>query len=160
MKPKRALAYLKNALLIVLSMIVIAGATGLSYQAHYCHNKLSGIAFYTELGIQKSASCGCADDEKDVIPTGNSTVLTKNSCCSSIAFFKKLTLVNTANDLLPIALIQPAVIAVFSDISLPEYSGNENLSSFDFLFRPPPLSGRKLVLFLSQQRIPLISNNC
>lgn len=160
MKPEQIRAYLKNALLIVLSMIVIAGATGLSYQVHFCHNKFSGIAFYTELGVQKAASCGCADDEKDIIPTGNSTAFTKKSCCSNIEFFKKLTLENTANDYSLSTWVHPAIVAVFSSLIQPVKSGTENISTFDFRFRPPPLAGRKLVLFLSQQRIPSINSVC
>lgn len=160
MKSEQIRSGLKNVLLIGLSMIVIAGATGLSYQAHFCHNKLSGIAFYTELGVQKAASCGCADDEKMSIPHGNSTIFTKKSCCSNIEFFKKLTLENTASNYTISACIQPAIIAVFSSVIQPVKSGTENISTFDFRFRPPPLAGRKLVLFLSQQRIPSISTIC
>lgn len=161
MNLKRIRIYFRNALLIALSMIVVAGATGLSYQVHYCHDKISGIAFYTELGVQKSASCGCADDKIiDSHSTGNSTVLKKTSCCSDITFFKKLTIINSASDFSQTALVQPAVIAEVSTNIQPVNSGNHNLSSFDFRFRPPPLAGRKLVLFLSQQRIPVIIYNC
>lgn len=153
--------YFRNAMLIALSVIVVAGATGLSYQVHYCHDKLSGIAFYTELGVQKSASCGCADDKiTDSQSERNSTVLKKASCCSDISFFKKLTIVSSASDFSQTALAQPAVIAEISTTIQPVDTGNDNLSSFDFRFRPPLLAGRNLVLFLSQQRIPVIINNC
>jgi hypothetical protein len=158
---KRIIFFFRNALLIVLTMIVIAGATGLSYKAHYCHNRLSGIAFYTELGLQQSAGCGCSDDKEINHPSkGNGTFLTSNSCCSNISYFKKLTLVNSANDFSVSAYVQTAVIAIFSDNLLPVKPGNDIFSSFDFRFRPPPLTGRKLVLFLSQLRIPVITYNC
>ena len=62
MNPRPVLVFAKSTLIIALALIVMAGATGLSFKAHYCHNKLSGIAFYTELGLQKPASCGCKED--------------------------------------------------------------------------------------------------
>jgi hypothetical protein len=152
---------LRNALLIVLTMIVIAGATGLSYKVHYCHDKLSGIAFYTELGIQKSATCGCKDDEKVLSShsAGSSSILKKSSCCSNIAFFKKLTIVYTPTDFSTTTVNPPEVIAVFSGEILPVTSGTQNISTYNIGFRAPPLAGRKLVLFLSQQRLPAISYN-
>jgi hypothetical protein len=160
MFPKRLLTYSKNALLIVFAMIVVAGATGLSYKAHFCHDKLSGIAFYTEIGLQHSATCGCEGDKGVGHHSAtNGTFLNKNSCCSNISYFKKLTLVSSANDFSVSTCMQTAVINLFSDNFLPEQSGNDILSSFDFRFRPPPLTGRELVLFLSQLRIPLIVYN-
>ncbi len=159
---KRFRLYSKNALLIVLSMMVIAGATGLSYKAHYCHGHLSGIAFYTELGIQKSATCGCNDDARaaKLSVSGRETLVKKSGCCSDISFFNKLTIESFANDFSPAAPVQPAVIAIFCVISCPPAAVNNDIAFFDTSYPPPHLSGRKLVLFLSQQRIPLITYYC
>ena len=162
MKLKIIRLYLKNALLVVLAAIVLAGATGLSYQAHYCHDKLAGIAFYPELGLQQSASCGCANDltDKNSPPANSKPVLTKNSCCSNVSYFSKLSLESSVKDLSSLVLLQPAVISVLSNVfasCTPEKVESELPVSSAF---PSPLAGRKLVLFLSQQRIPLISYNC
>lgn len=154
--------YLKNASFVALAMIVIAGATGLSYQAHYCHDKLSGIAFFPELGLQQLASCGCANDlpEKNKPLADSKPVLTKNSCCSNVSFFNKLSIESQVKDLSCLVLLQPAVISLLENVfsaGIPEKDYFETPVSGAL---PSPLAGRKLVLFLSQQRIPLISYNC
>lgn len=155
--------YTKNALLIVLSMFVMAVTTGLSYKAHYCHGNLSGIAFYSELNLQQTVSCGC---KGDAIPennpeSGDLSVLTKNSCCSIISFFSKLNIESQSNCFSSLVVIKPVVSAELFSNNSQYASEKESLPVFDFRFYPPsPLAGRKLVLFLSQQRIPLISYNC
>jgi len=162
MKAKQILTYLKNTFLIVLAMIVMAGVTGFSYQAHYCHDKLSGIAFYPGLGFQQSISCGCAID----MHTANSQrndgfpVLNKNSCCSNVSFFSKLSVESPSPDYssgFQVPTSSAAPVILFTET---EVSGNGNIQSIDSGFKPVHRAGRKLVLFLSQQRIPLISYNC
>jgi hypothetical protein len=155
-------AYTRKALLIALAILVIAGATGLSYTAHYCHGSLSGVAFYTELGIQQKASCGCKEDANTgKVPSANdATSINSKGCCSNLSFFNKLNIESISYDFSALTLIQPAVIAVFSSNTFLAEPENINISDSDFVFRPPPLAGRQLVLFLSQQRIPLISYNC
>jgi hypothetical protein len=159
MKARQIRKYLKNAFLIALAMIVMAGVTGFSYQAHYCHNKLSGIAFYPELGFQQSSSCGCAEDAEPVNSqaSGNFPVLTKNSCCSNVSFFSKLTI--ESHVIANTTIISPLSATVAMSINIPDsgISHHENLLNADIGILPVPLAGRKLVLFLSQQRIPLIS---
>lgn len=159
MKARQIRKYLKNAFLIALAMIVMAGVTGFSYQAHYCHNKLSGIAFYPELGIQQSASCGCAEDVEPINSqaSGNFPVLTKNSCCSNVSFFSKLTI--ESHVIANTAIVSELTATIAININLPDsdISHHENLLDADIGILPVPLAGRKLVIFLSQQRIPLIS---
>jgi hypothetical protein len=153
--------YAKNALLIALAMIVIAGATGLSYKAHYCHDRLAGIAFYTELGIQKDASCGCKDDIIKASSVATKTlVVKKKACCSDISYFNKLNIESQTNNVSSFVLYQPAFVAVIIHITFQLAPANDNIPVSDPGFRSPPLAGRRLVLFLSQQRIPLISYNC
>ena len=162
MKIRQIRKYLKNALLIALAMIVMAGVTGLSYKAHYCHNKLSGIAFYTELGFQQSASCGCKEDADPVNrqTSGNFPVLTKNGCCSNISFFSKLIIESHVTDYTTHITGVPAALAISINSADSEISHNEDHTIIDTGVLPVPLAGRKLVLFLSQQRIPLVSYNC
>ena len=154
--------YAKNALLIVLSMIVMAGAIGLSYKAHYCHGNLSGLAFYTGIGVQQVTSCGCAvDDNSGKQQTAtNAPVLSKISCCSNVSFFSKLNIESPVNFVSSLQLIQPAVIVIISD-NIPQLTAEkESIPNSGLRSPPTSLAGRKLVLFLSQQRIPLISYNC
>lgn len=162
MKARQIRKYLKNAFLIALAMIVVAGVTGLSYQAHYCHNKLSGIAFYPELGFQQSTSCGCAVDVNpvDSHSRGNLPVLKKNSCCSNVSFFSKLIIESQVTDYTAHVTGVPATIAFNINFTDSYISHTDNLPIVDTGVLPVPLAGRKLVLFLSQQRIPLISYNC
>ncbi len=143
-------------------MIVMAGATGLSYKAHYCHGNLSDISFFTGLGIQQTASCGCAIEKNDgkIQSYAKTPVLTKNNCCSNISFFSKLNIESPVNYFSSLTLIQPAVIVVLFDYTPQLAAEKENIPISDFRYSPAPLAGRKLVLFLSQQRIPLISYNC
>lgn len=160
---KRIRVYFKNAFAIALSMLIMAGATGLSYQAHYCHDRFSGVAFYTELGIQKAASCGCKEDSfTGKVPTSNRepVSLRKDGCCSDISFSGKLkveSLVHYYSSLIQLQPVSDYIIFentnrfTYKEVSIPV-----NYSEYP----PPPLAGRKLVLFLSQQRIPLISYNC
>lgn len=154
---KHIRVFAKNAMLIVLSMIVFAGAVGMSYKAHYCNGNLSGIAFYTELGLQKEASCGCENASfsgKQSASDNSSTVIKKKSCCSNVSFFSKLNLESPVNYFSTVVQVQPAFIALTLNIAPQLISGDEIIRVFDYRFRPPPIAGRKLVLFLSQQRIP------
>jgi hypothetical protein len=161
MSLKHFRVYTKNAVLIVLSMIVLAGASGLSYTAHFCHGNLAGIAFYTELGLQQPVSCGCAADASSCSQTASSesTDFNKESCCSNISFFSRLSIEIPANQLSSLSLVQPAFIEIcLSDSQLmTAETGNHPVCNLKF--RPPPIAGRKLVLFLSQQRIPFNSYN-
>jgi len=162
MLARQILTYFKNAFVIVLAMILMAGVTGFSYQAHYCHDKLSGIALYPELGFKQSISCGCAVEANPLNSRSNSSspVLTKNSCCSNVSFFSKLTIESQINGFNSGISIQPAVIAYTIIFSDSHNFSKEILSDLDTGTLPVPLAGRQLVLFLSQQRIPSISYNC
>jgi hypothetical protein len=161
MSLKHFRVYTRNAVLIVLSMIVLAGASGLSYTAHYCHGKLSGVAFYTGLGLQKPVSCGCKADASSCRQTesSESTDLNKISCCSNISFFNRLSVETPTNQLSSLTLVQPAFIEIGSSDSQLITAETGNLPVCNLKFRPPPIAGRKLVLFLSQQRIPFSSFN-
>ncbi|MEI6061012.1 MAG: hypothetical protein WCR72_09905 [Bacteroidota bacterium] len=162
MNLKRFHIYAKNAFLIALAMIVLAGASGLSYKAHYCHGSLAGIAFYTEIGLQQKAGCGCKDDAiiAKNLAVAKDIVIKKKPCCSDISYFGKLNTESTSSPVLIQATIEPAPTAVICHtLCLPD-AGKQLVSDFDFKFPPPLLAGRKLVLFLSQQRIPLIRYYC
>jgi hypothetical protein len=159
MNMKRIRICASNALLIVFAMIVLAGATGFSYNAHYCHGKLSGVSFFTEIGIQQTASCGCALDEetRNAHYATSPPVLKKNSCCSNVSFFSKLNIESPSTYFSSIIVNPPVVIDLLFSNAEQLASERENIPVSGFLFSPPPLAGRKLVLYLSQQRIPLIS---
>ncbi|MFZ4545817.1 MAG: hypothetical protein ACOYN4_00200 [Bacteroidales bacterium] len=163
MNLRPVIVFAKSTLIIALALIVMAGATGLSFKAHYCHNKLSGIAFYTELGLQKPASCGCKEDlsknkRNPFSPAPLS--LSKNGCCANVSFFSKLNLETTHCVYSSSPIVQPEISIVFSQKDL-LLAGNNELFPLSFAESPPPpISGRKLVLFLCQQRIPSISYNC
>jgi len=148
--------FTKNALIITLAVIVMAGATGLSYKAHYCHGNLAGIAFFTEIGIQQTTACGCSDDDSGQAVSG-SPVLKKDSCCSDVSFFSKLNIESPVNFVSSAQLFQPAVIVLIPDNFLQLAAEKVNIPNSGLRSPPTPLTGRKLVLFLSQQRIPLIS---
>jgi hypothetical protein len=155
--------FLKRALLIVFSIVVMAGATGLSFKAHYCHGSLSGIAFYTELGIQKPVSCGCKEDLFCAKSQSTKSVLvsiSKKSCCSNISIYKKLNFEILANTKLISVLVLPCLNFFIFNNNPQIVNEVENTSVSDFRFKPPPRAGRLLVLFLSQLRIPLIIYNC
>lgn len=163
MNLKRIRNYTKNALAVALAMLVLAVCTGLSYTAHYCHNRLSGIAFYPELGIQKPASCGCKEDSSiGKVQTSSVTQATfkKNGCCTNISFFGKLNVETPVNYYSSFASLPPACDIIVFDISNQHASEKEDISIYNTEYPPPLLAGRKLVLFLSQQRIPLIDYNC
>lgn len=153
---KQIRMYTKNALLITLAVIVMVSVTGFSYKAHYCHGNLSGIAFYSELGIRQSISCGCADDNS-THPVSDSPVIKKNNCCSNVSFFSKLNIESPASYVSSLSLIYPVLIISLSDFT--QQLAVITDFNFDTSFRSPStqLAGRKLVLFLSQQRIPSVS---
>ncbi|MHC1774723.1 MAG: hypothetical protein AB9834_04845 [Lentimicrobium sp.] len=156
MSLKRIRVFARNAILIVLSMIVFAGAVGMSYKAHYCGGNLSGVAFYTELGLQKEVSCGCESAclSVDQPASDISASLSKDNCCSNVSFFSKLNIVSPVNHFSALALVQPIFIALSINIAPQLISKDEIIRVYDYQFRPPPIAGRQLVLFLSQQRIP------
>ncbi len=160
---KRIRRYIKNSFTIALTALVLAAATGLSYQAHYCHDRLFGVAFYTELGIQKAASCGCKEDSftgKVAASKNEPVTLKKDECCSDVTFSGKLKVETLVHFTSPIPLIQPVSDCIGFDTEI--QVANEKCSSpvNDSKFSLPSLSGKKLVLFLSQQRIPLINYTC
>ncbi len=153
----------KNVIIFVFTMIVLAGATGLSYKAHYCHNHFAGIAFFTELGLQKPASCGCKEDalvskakKENAFPIS----INKKGCCSEISFFGRLKIETTVLDYSSNEIILPVLEAALSNIPQQLMLCEENEQITYYKYPPPPLAGRKLVLFLSQQRIPSVSYDC
>lgn len=161
MNHRKIYNYLRNTLLFVLAISILVSATGFSYKVHYCHGSFSGLALYPEFGFEPSVACGCAVTADNVVDTGSdSPVIESNSCCSNISYFSKL------------ALESPVTVFEIQSVSLParelsqfEFTNtelqNENVSIHDFSFIPvAPLAGRKLVLFLSQQRIPFSIYNC
>lgn len=153
---KRLTGIFRSMLLAGLTVILLASASGLSFKAHYCNGNLTGIAFYTELGLQKPVNCGCGHHPSGApVPSGEALpLLQKASCCSNISYYSKLEIVSKAAG--QWSLVQPdaPVSASEENKSLPVSveAGEENKTAFKL--RPPPMSGRKLVLFLSQQRIP------
>jgi len=160
---KPLLVFAKSTLVIVLAMIVLVGATGLSYKAHYCHERFWGIAFYTEIGLQKPTSCGCKEDASILKTNPFSSVqvsISKNSCCSNVSFFSKLNLETTRGDYFPAPIVHPEIPFVDSDKDLLLASINELFAISASEPPPSPISGRKLVLFLCQQRIPSIGYYC
>ena len=162
MNTKLIRTYFKNVLLIAFAILFMAGSAGFSYKAHYCHNKLSGIAFYPGLGLQQSISCGCASDSQPFDSQNNIgfPVLKKNSCCSNVSFFSKLSVESPSPHYSSGFQLQTSSAGLVIIFSETEVSGNGNIQRIDSGLKPVHLSGRKLVLFLSQQRIPLISYNC
>jgi len=159
MMGRKILIFVKQTILIALSVLLVSSAIGLSYRVHYCHGSVSGIAFYPELGIAQSNSCGCALDSENsgTQPDSKLPVLSKNSCCSNVSFFSKLTIESPVNNFSTGITLQQAVITLFSHTISPVTAENEIVSFIDLSISPPPLAGRQLVLFLSQQRIPAIS---
>ncbi|MBK9358301.1 MAG: hypothetical protein IPN08_13085 [Bacteroidales bacterium] len=156
MSIKRLGDFTGSVILIVLSMIVFAGASGLSYTAHYCNGNLSGIAFYTELGLQKPVTCGCGhpSDDKQYPSSGGQPVMQKTACCSNIKYFSKLNLESPVTFSASEILLQSPLLESEAINKVKFVSETDNVPVFDFRFRPPPIAGRELVLFLSQQRIP------
>lgn len=154
--------YLKNALLIAMAVMVIAGSMGFSYTVHYCHDKLSGVAFYPELGLNNSASCGCAANMPDTeTPVSDSKpVLMKHTCCSNVSYFSKLAIESPVQGFSVLGLLQPAVISISGFDSGSFVSEKDNFETLGSTDLPPPIAGRKLVLFLSQQRIPFNTYTC
>jgi hypothetical protein len=163
MNLKPVIVFAKSIMIVVFAMIVLAGATGLSFKAHYCHNKLSGVAFYTELGLQKPASCGCMAELSSSKTNPYLSVpvsISKNSCCANVSFFGKLNFETLPSVYSHSSIAQPEIAIVFSEMDL-LLAANKDFFSISFAAAPPPpISGRKLVLFLCQQRIPSISYNC
>lgn len=149
---KRLRNFINRLMLTILSLTVFAGAFGLSYQAHYCGGHLSGIAFYTELGIQDPVSCACIEHSREE-HTGYTDNLNKKSCCKDESFYSRLVPQYSQNHSLTQFARFSAAEAV-NGISYTCLLPADNKLISDNNFRPPPLSGRHLVLFLSQQRIP------
>jgi len=154
--------YFKNATLAAIAVIVLAGTTGLSYKAHYCHERLSGIAFFTELGLQKPATCGCKDDKQTAKATSGEKLplsFHQRSCCTNISFFNKLNVETTSS--VSLKSVTPAVAAIFTSFINILPAGRETIPTvLTTRQRYKPLSGRRLVLLLSQQRLAPIHNNC
>lgn len=148
---KRLRTYVSKIVLIMLSMTVFAGAFGLSYQAHYCGGHLSGIAFYTELGIEEPISCGCSDHSTE--PSGWPVSLDKKSCCKDESFYSRLVPEYSQNHS-TVQLIQLSTAEVETGLTYSISPVEQTNTVTSFYLRPPPKAGRDLVLFLSQQRIP------
>ncbi len=149
-------------MLILLSVIVMAGATGLSYKAHYCKGTLSGISMYPGLGLTQSASCCCdADKPAGKTPTPcDYSELNKNKCCTNITVFSKLNIESPATTFTTLKTIHPVLVTSMQGETYPSICNITGIPFSDAELSPQPLSGRKLVLFLSQQRIPQVSYFC
>lgn len=153
---------LKTSISVLMALIIMFGVIGLSYQAHYCHERLSGIALYPGLGIQQAVACGCINDisKSDFAQTDSNHQLKKKSCCTNITRFDKLTIELPVRDFKPVLIIQPLSTALVTNILSPVSTIDEPCFGSDIGIRPVSIAGRQLVLFLSQQRIPSVSSSC
>lgn len=148
---KRFRSLVLNAFVLILSALLFAGSFGLSYQVHYCCNVRHGIAFYPELGLQDPVRCGCSTDITS--DNNGNPEFTSGSCCKDESFHTRLTPEYSQNH------SYRCPENSFTNLSGLPYSDlvittDDKLPVVLPYFRPPPLGGRQLILFLSQQRIP------
>ncbi len=161
MKRKSGLYSLYNSAAVLLLIVVIAATSGFSYTIHFCHGSRTGIAMYPELTNTK-AGCGCEKDGMSVSSTFSYGIqpvsIHKSGCCKNLHFFQKINTVSREQiraDILPLFNLL-AFCGAELIISNPErIKDNQSL-----LHLPPLISGKTLVFFLNQLRIPSNQGDC
>lgn len=148
---KRLRSIFLKAFVFILSAILIAGAFGISYQVHYCCNVRHGIAFYPELGFQDPVRCGCS--AKIPSKKNDKSEITSGSCCKDESFNNRLIPEYSQNHSYRSLDVISTNLSGLSSSAIVTTTDNTLPIVLPYL-RPPPLGGRQLVLFLSQQRIP------
>lgn len=143
-------------LIISLAILLLLANTGISIRAHFCHGNFSQIIAYSEFGVSKEISCNCKLDIKvNSKSDTNEEQIHRNQCCKNTYTYNKLLVesnISFSHSLSDIA------IPILKLRELSQLSNTE--TSEATIFAPPTLpnlSGRKLILFLSQIRIPAFS---
>jgi hypothetical protein len=142
-----------KTLIVSLAILLLLANTGISIRAHFCHGNLSQIIAYSEFGVSKEILCNCNVDIKVNSKSDTSEEqIHRNQCCKNTYTFNKLHIESSISFSYPLSDI---AIPILKLRELVQPSNTE--TSDNKIFTPPILpniSGRKLILFLSQIRSP------
>jgi hypothetical protein len=154
---------LSKVVLILLATVLLASNTGLIYSSHYCHGRLTDVTLYPGSGISDSKICECTPDANhsaDIEQHPGKYQLKAQNCCSNISAYSKLDfdatqVIQQDNRIikLPIIFRLPEVASITETV--------ETISQILVFSKPVhPVSGRELVVFLLQLRIPFAKFFC
>lgn len=155
MSKKKSL--LSKILIVSLAVLLLLANTGISIRAHYCHGNLSQVIAYSEFGVSAKAKCNCADQDLSNDNSFNDNVeqIIKPKCCKNTYAFNKLKVESS------LISFEKNIISPIPFAFLPElFIAQTIISDYSTLYSPPiveHLSGRALILFLSQLLIPAFS---
>ncbi len=146
-------------------LVLLYGTAGMTVLHHVCNSsRTDEVTLYPGILEDKGSSC-CGEEmgmTRPVLPgneksTGNSCV-DEPPCCTSILKYYKL-------DITQVRISEPVVTAIsVAEIPSPVASATaparttHPMHSGFFRFKSPPLSGKALVIFLHQVRIPAPSS--
>lgn len=142
-----------KTLIVSLAILLLLANVGISVRAHYCHGNLSQIVAYSEFGISNEILCNCKIEIKTSLPSNSGhTQLQKHTCCKNTYTFNKLHVEST------VVMSQHFELIKYHAFSIIEFIKEESFEAVKKHIPSPPLipsfSGKKLILFLSQLRIP------
>ena len=161
MKTRKSFTKINNFLAGLLLTAVLSAGSGLSYTVHFCHGNRSGFVLYPEI-THSVAGCGCEKNEPGLkLPARTYAVtINKSDCCKNLHFFQKITTVSLQQfrpEPAPFFKLIPAATSL--DLSLYCPVNPIEIPAAE-ASHPPPLTGKTLVFFLSQLRIPSFSGDC
>ena len=138
--------------ILFLLAVFLTGSTGMTYSIHTCRSSgKSSLKFYPEV-FSKYPSCCCEETEGGAIPSEE--MFNEQDCCKTVNGFIKTVFTG-----IPLNYHFDKILSVelvYSDISLIHLNFPEPLQKIFVSIEDhsPPLSGRNLVYFLHQIRIP------
>jgi hypothetical protein len=141
-----------------LLFVFLFSSTGISILHHICSTSNNDlVSIYPEFFKTAGSSC-CEPDEANSPVEPSESQIPQNfsamPCCSNITSFLKLEIVTLRAEKLVINSFTTCVPQY--TLALPEIKTNESFSipGFFFQFYSPPLSGKRLIYFLHQSKIP------
>ncbi|HNY01551.1 MAG TPA: hypothetical protein PKG48_03135 [Bacteroidales bacterium] len=150
---------------LAMILVLLYGTAGMTVFHHICNGKHTDeVTLYS--GILTGPESSCCGDEMRVAPVACSmnskadgaSRIEEPACCKSLLAFYKLDVTQTRvmeplHTTLAVADIPAAIECAISAAHPPQ-----DVTTSFYRFESPPLSGRSLVIFLHQVRIPAPSS--
>jgi hypothetical protein len=145
---------LQRFIAIVLLTVFIYGSVGVSFHVHECNGSgTRHVSVYPEL-FGGTAICGCEEEPSPLIPDGNSCFSQEACCINSYLYLKADFKGFTITYQQPADISKDLVTGELTGMEIPEITTCSEFAEKSIDHPPPLLSGRTLVTFLHQIKIP------
>jgi hypothetical protein len=151
-KVKRKIQAVLSCLLLV---IFLAGTTGITLFIHTCSSShKTEVSAYPEI-FRHSTACCCEENSSTATPPSKETEINNPECCRNQQLLLKASLIGFPVTYLQLIKATFFPIPLVDNTLLPVNQEHGSLAEYlPWLDHSPPLSGKSLVYFIHQIRIP------